>query len=189
MKITILITALAILAFNMNTHYKKDIQSTPTYIQTIALKNQVSIGSFVPVEDTFVSHAIKGNRQEILMAQMVLQKSTNAQIKSFAQHLINGHQQLLQELQKLKNTGNQADNMDSVTTESMPNMAYNNLSGNDFDRKWVSDMIIGHTKTMNEFKTDLGTTQDANVRNVITQALPTISKHLRQLEALRNKMM
>src|SRR4051794_8582844 len=109
MKSIILITAVIILSFNMNTGYKKsgsfDIRGLRTHIQSIALKNQALISEFVAAEDTFVSHAIKGNREEIMMAQMALQKSTNAQIKSLAQKLISDHQQLLQELEKLNNSG------------------------------------------------------------------------------------
>src|SRR5205823_15064616 len=118
-----------------------------------------------------------------------LQKSTNAQIKSLAQHLIDDHQQLLQNLEKLNNSGNQLNSMSDSAVANGGQMASNNLSGNAFDRQWVSDMIAGHIKTINEFKTELGRTQNADVRNLITKSLPTISEHLRQLEALRNKMM
>ena len=66
MKSTILLTAVTILAFNMNTSYKKPerlrLQDIGTYIQTIAAKNDVMISSsFMADEDTFVSHAIKAN--------------------------------------------------------------------------------------------------------------------------------
>jgi rubrerythrin len=54
--------------------------------------------------------------------------------------------------------------------------------------KWVSDMIMGHAKTINEFKTELNKTQNVDIRSVITKSLPTISGHLRWLEALRNKL-
>jgi len=195
MKTTILITAITILAFNMHTSHKKtdhlDIQGIHAYLLSIASKNRVSItNSFVPPDDTFVTHAIKANQQEIMMSQLALQNSTNPQIKSLAQKLINDHQQLLQQLKKLSNSGNQMSNMnDSATVTTDRNMAYNNLSGNEFDRQWISDMIIGHTKTIDEFNTELRRTQNADVRNLITQSLPAISEHLRQLEALRNKMM
>ena len=196
MKSTILLATLVILAFNRNMGHKKNncsqLQDATAYIQTVAAREEISVkGSFVFAEDTssFVSSAIKGNREEIMMAQMAFQKSTNPQIKFLAQRLINDHQQMLQELQKL-NGGNAMSNMnDSAAMNNNQAMANNNLSGNEFDRKWVSDMIMGHTKTINEFKAELGKTQNADVKNLITRSLPTISEHLRQLEALRNKMM
>ncbi len=48
---------------------------------------------------------------------------------------------------------------------------------------------MGHTKTINEFKAELGKTQNADIKNLISKSLPIVSDHLRQLEALRNKMM
>jgi hypothetical protein len=47
---------------------------------------------------------------------------------------------------------------------------------------------MGHAKTINEFKTELNKTQNVDIRSVITKSLPTISGHLRWLEALRNKL-
>jgi len=147
-------------------------------------------GSFIADEDTFVSHAIKANMHEIIMAQMASQKSTNPAIKALAQRLITDHQQLLRELERQNNSSTQMNNMhDSLAANSGQDTAYNNLNGNDFDRKWVSDMIIGHTKTLDEFKAELAKTQNTDLKNLITKSLPTISEHLKQLEALRNKMM
>jgi putative membrane protein len=194
MKSTILVTAITILAFNMNAGHKKsaclNLHDVSAYIQAIAVKDKMSVrNGFATAEDTFVLHAIKGNREEIMMSQTALQKSTNPQVKALAQHLIDDHQQLLQDLEKLNNSGNQMNNMSDSTPDSSQQMTSNNLSGNAFDRQWVSDMIAGHMKTINEFKTELGKTQNADIKNLITKSLPAISEHLRQLEALRNKMM
>src|SRR6266536_2742705 len=169
MKSTILLTALVILAFNWNTGHRNNkctqLQGIGAYIEAIAAREEISVaGSFVFAEDTsFVSNAIRANREEIMMAQLAMQKSNNG--------------------------GNQMNRNDSTATNNNKAMAYNNLSGNEFDRKWVSDMIMGHTKTINEFKAELGKTQNADIKNLISKSLPIVSDHLRQLEALRNKMM
>jgi putative membrane protein len=194
MKSTILLTTLVILAFNRNMVHRNNrcshLQDIPEYIQTVAAHEKISAaGSFMPAEDiSFVSKAIKGNKEEIMMAQMVLQKSNNPQIKSLAQRLINDCQQLLQELEGLNNNGNRMNSTNNSTTmNNNQAIAYNNLSGNEFDRKWVNDMIIGHTKTIGEFKAEQSRTQNADVKNLITKSLPTISEHSKQLETLRNK--
>jgi hypothetical protein len=78
-------------------------------------------------------------------------------------------------MERLNNNPTQANNMhDSSAANSGQDMVYNNLSGNDFDRKWISE-------------TELGKTQNTDLKNLITKSLHTISEHLRQLEALRNK--
>src|SRR6266540_1339336 len=135
MKSTILLTALVILAFNWNTGHRNNkctqLQGVGAYIEAIAAREEISVaGSFVFAEDTsFVSNAIRANREEIMMAQLAMQKSTNPQIQSLAQRLIN------------------------------------------------------------DFKAELGKTQNADIKNLISKSLPIVSDHLRQLEALRNKMM
>ena len=195
MKGTILVTAVIILAFNIHTGRKKSaslpLQNIGTYIETIAAKDKTLITSSVETkEDTFVSCMINGKRREIIMADMARQKSTSPQIKALAQHLVDDHQQLLNALEKLNNSGNEMDKMNDLLVSSKgENMAYSNLSGDEFDRKWVSDMIMEHAKTINEFKTELSKTQNVDLKSLITKSLPIISEHLRWLGALRNKMM
>jgi len=195
MKGTILVTAVIILAFNIHTGRKKSaslpLQNIGTYIETIAAKDKALITSSVETkEDTFVSCMINGKRREIIMADMARQKSTSPQIKALAQHLVDDHQQLLNALEKLNNSGNEMDKMNDLLVSSKgENMAYSNLSGDEFDRKWVSDMIMEHAKTINEFKTELSKTQNVDLKSLITKSLPIISEHLRWLGALRNKMM
>ena len=195
MKGTILVTAVIILAFNIHTGRKKSaslpLQNIGTYIETIAAKDKALITSSVETkEDTFVSCMINGKRREIIMADMARQKSTSPQIKALAQHLVDDHQQLLNALEKLNNSGNEMDKMNDLLVSSKgENMAYSNLSGDEFDRKWVSDMIMEHAKTINDFKTELSKTQNVDLKSLITKSLPIISEHLRWLGALRNKMM
>jgi uncharacterized protein (DUF305 family) len=139
MKGTILLTTVIILAFNIHTGRKKSaslpLQNIGTYIETIAAKDKTLITSSVETkEDTFVSCMINGKRREIIMADMARQKSTSPQIKALAQHLMDDHQQLLNALEKL--SGNEMNKTDDLLVANKgQDMAYSNLSGEEFDRE------------------------------------------------------
>jgi putative membrane protein len=196
MKATILLVSIAVLAFKNSFYNDKSLKSTSETASYIHANygggdNMISNA----VEDTsFVSKAIKGNQHEIMMAQLALQKSTSAEVKALAQKLINDHTQLLQQLQGLQgnntnnNTGHDSAYNNTMDSTGVNNM-YNNISGITFDRQWIGDMISGHQKTLTDFRTELNSTNDANLKTLINNALPTIQDHLKQLQILRGKLM
>jgi hypothetical protein len=68
MKSTILITAIAILAFNFNPGHKKarhlELANIETYMRSVALTNQpLRSSSFISADIKFVPDAIKGNKK------------------------------------------------------------------------------------------------------------------------------
>lgn len=193
MKTTIFLVALAFLAFK-NSFYNEDrtlknTNETSAYIQKISLHDNGRTDT--TVDTSFITKAIRANQHEIMMAQLAVQRSTSAEVKELAQRLITDHTQLLQELQNLKGSNANSNNntMNNGEDSTGINAMYNNISGITFDRQWVGDMIAGHQKTLSDFRTELNTTSDTNLKILINNALPAIQQHLKQLQVLRGKMM
>jgi len=189
----ILLVSLAFLAFknsfNNEDHTLKNTNETAVYIQKISLHDNRETDT--TVDTSFITKAIQANQHEIAMAQLAVQKSSSAEVKELAQRLITDHTQLLQQLQNLKgsNTNNSNNTMNNGEDSTGINAMYNNISGITFDRQWVGDMIAGHQKTLSDFRTELNTTSDTNLKTLINNALPAIQEHLKQLQVLRGKMM
>lgn len=191
MKTVILLVTLAVFAFRSINHSNCTSVENKQDVSLKTISEYAVAGNYDAnlIQDTsaFVRTAIKSNKEEIMMSQMALQKSTNPQIKALAQKMVNDHSQLLQQLQALSGaTPGGADTTNMMTPQMQAN---NNLSGNAFDRKWVSDMIIGHQKAISDFRSELTRTNNTQLKTLITNALPAMQEHLRQLEALRSKMM
>jgi putative membrane protein len=189
MKTVVLLVTLTVFTFR-SINYKDGAPVENGKDVSLGIINQFAVGgnyeSMIRDTSSFVVKAIKSNKEEIMMSQMALQKSTNLQIKALAQKMVNDHQQLVQQLQGLSGTQTYADTSNMSTTQMH---AYNDLSGMDFDRKWISDMIIGHREAINNFREELTRTNNAQIKTLISNALPIMQDHLRQLEALRAKMM
>jgi putative membrane protein len=193
MKTVILLVTLAVFAFRSVNHSSDSSleKSSDTFT---AINEFAATGNYEReiMQDTtsFILKAIKSNQEEIMMSQIALQKSSNQEIKALAQKLMNDHLQLLQQLQGLNGNVQDAQNNADSNNMNKPQMqAYNNLNGMSFDRKWISDMIIGHQKAINDFRNESVRTNNAQLKTLITNALPTMQEHLRQLEALRSKIM
>jgi len=196
MKVSILLISLAVLAFRNafnNDDNVTDANETAAYIRANYSHVEKNVNT---TDDTsFVGKAIQSNQHEIMMAQLGLEKSSSAELKSLAQKIIADHTQLLQQFQALEGntsanvtSGNDSMNSNSPDSVGVKNM-YNNISGITFDRQWVSDMIGDHQRAISDFKTELSTTSDASLKALINTALPTMQQHLKQLQVLRGKMM
>ncbi|HEY6975482.1 MAG TPA: DUF4142 domain-containing protein, partial [Chitinophagaceae bacterium] len=94
------------------------------------------------------------------------------------------HKQLLTQLEKLNGDRNDVDKLTDEAANKIQDVPYSNLSGSEFDRAWVRDMITGHTKTINEYQRELSKVKNIEVRNMIKKSLSLASGHIRQLEAL-----
>ena len=189
MKTVIILVTLAVFSFRSLNYNNCGFIENKQDASLIAL-NELSV-DYEP-QDTmaFIPKAIKSNKEEIMLSQMALEKSTNPQIKALAQKMVNDHSQLVQQLQGLSgNSQGVMPNMDSSSINTPQLQAYNNLTGIDFDRKWISDMIMGHRQAISDFRGELSKTTNTQLKTLITNALPAMQEHLRQIEALRNKMM
>lgn len=192
MKTVILLVTLAVFTFRSINYNNCTSVENKQDVSLKAISEYAVAGDYEPtilVQDTasFIPKAIRSNKEEIMMSQMALQKSTNPQIKALAQKMVNDHSQFVQQLQGLSAaTPGGADTSNMMTPQMQ---TFNNVTGMDFDRKWISDMIMGHQKAISDFRSEQMRTNNTQLKTLITNALPTMQEHLRQLEALRSKMM
>src|SRR5215469_5163887 len=57
------------------------------------------------------------------------------------------------------------------------------LSGTDFDKRYISDMVSDHKTTINAFQKEADKGKDADVKQFASKTLPTIKEHLQLAES------
>ncbi len=129
----------------------------------------------------FISKNIQDNNMEIAMAKMATQKSKNSEVKHAATTIINDHTAMNKDLKALasKKNARVPDN-----TSAMSDM---NSTGADFDKMWVSQMLSGHESKISELEGVINSTQDADIKNAATKALPKIKLHRDMLAKINTK--
>jgi putative membrane protein len=81
--------------------------------------------------------------------------------------------------------GNQSDtNMDN----DMGAMRLNMLSGAEFDRAFVHQMIAGHEKAIRKFEMASENLQNSDLKKYAKKTLPTLREHLRMAQDLQSKV-
>ncbi len=65
---------------------------------------------------------------------------------------------------------------------------FQGLSGAEFDRAYVDDMVEDHEADVQEFEKQSTGNPDADAKAFAAKTLPTLKKHLEAIKAIRSKM-
>jgi predicted outer membrane protein len=130
--------------------------------------------SLVPVYahhgNQFLSRAAEMNAAEVQLGEMATSKTQSARVKDFAQMLVTDHKQALDKIMELRaertttNVSGTTDNRTSADTHrnaaDFPLVAEHQrtyqrlsaLSGADFDREFINEMVRGHREGIRIFE-------------------------------------
>lgn len=117
------------------------------------------------------------NRKEIELAKLAQQKSTNAEVRAFAEILFNDHTKAMADLEKnaeLKNIS-----LPTALSED-GKKAYDKLSKEkteDFDKKYVDMMVDGHEEAIKKMEKASEEANDEEIRMWAADMLPTLKTH------------
>ena len=132
----------------------------------------------------FMAKAAQSDMTEIQTSQLALKRSQNAQVRQFAQEMIQQHTQSSNKLKPLaaqkrvtlpKSLG--AENQALLTQLTK-------LSGAQFDQAYMSGQAKAHAKTQTVYQTELKQGQDMDVKAFASQVLPVVSAHLRMAQSM-----
>ena len=136
------------------------------------------------MDKAFVKKALEGNLAEVQMGQLALQKSSDDQVKQFAQRMVDDHGKMLDQLKPAAQAMGVKvpDGPSKGTMKSMDKMK--GLSGDAFDQAYIKDMVKDHKKDSSEFKQEVQSTQNPQLKQLVTEASQTIDSHLQQIQQM-----
>lgn len=136
------------------------------------------------MDKAFVKKAMEGNMAEVQMGQLALEKSSDDQVKQFAQRMVDDHGKMLDQLKPAA----QAMGVkvpDGPSKGAMKNMdKMKALSGEAFDKAYIKDMVKDHKKDDSEFKQEAQSTQNPQLKQMVMQSDQMIESHLQQIQQI-----
>jgi putative membrane protein len=132
----------------------------------------------------FVKNAMEGGMAEVQLGQLTLQKSNNDQVKQFAQHMIDDHTKLNEEMKPVAqqlgvDTPTQVSKKDSKIISKLQA-----LSGPAYDQAYIKDMVKDHKGDLSEFQAEASSGQDQTVKDAAAQGSKVIAQHLQMAQQL-----
>jgi putative membrane protein len=129
-------------------------------------------------DHAFATKAAEGGLAEVKLGQLAAEKASSDDVKKFGQMMVDDHSkandQLKEVAQKKNITMPQTLNAhDQATYDRL-----SKLSGGEFDRAYMKDMVSDHQKDVKEFKRAASSVADADLKQFASSTLPTLQKHL-----------
>ena len=149
--------------------------------------NAVPPGQTSPQDRIFVKDALEGGMAEVQLGQLALQKSNNADVKQFAQKMVDDHTKMGEQMKPIAQQigvkiPDGPSKKDKATIAKLQA-----LNGDDFDKAYMKDMVKDHKSDLNDFKTEATSGSNPVVQNAANQGSQIISEHLQMAEQINQK--
>jgi putative membrane protein len=148
------------------------------------MNGMAAAGQASVMDKMFVRKAMQGGMAEVQLGQLTLQKSSNDQVKQFAQRMIDDHTKLNDQMKPVaQQLGVSAPNQ--VSKKDRAAMAkLQTLSGSAYDEAYIRDMVKDHKQDLSDFQSEASSGQDQTVKDAATQGSQVISQHLQMIEQI-----
>lgn len=137
-----------------------------------------------------VDHA---NMADSATGSVAASKGTNSEVKAFGRDMMRDHhalRQMGQDLAKKLNVTPQMPPSDS--SEARDKAWLDSLNampkGASFDKAYIDHEVIAHQMVLSTLHTAEGAAQNADLKALITKAIPTIEAHLKKAQDIQSKL-
>ncbi|HSZ61230.1 MAG TPA: DUF4142 domain-containing protein [Terriglobales bacterium] len=140
-------------------------------------------------DQRFIKEAAEGGMAEVELGKLAVQKASSDDVKRFGQRMIDDHSKANNNLKQVAsalgvNLPQHLSAKDEATRERLAK-----LSGDQFDKAYVRDMVRDHKVDVAAFRTESSTGRDASLKSFAMQLLPTLRDHLKNAENIEPKVL
>ncbi len=139
-------------------------------------------------DSSFVTKAAVGGLAEVKLGQLAILKASNGDVKSFGQQMADDHGKANVELKDLaaKKGFTLPTDVDAKHQATYDRLS--KLSGAEFDRAYMQEMVADHNEDVSEFRREATSGSDADVKAWAAKTLPTLEHHLQMAESTNAKV-
>ena len=138
-------------------------------------------------DTTFVKKAARGGLAEVELGQLATQKASSEEVKKFGQRMVDDHGKANDQLKQVA----EQEHINLPTEPSAKDKAtkarLEKLSGEQFDRAYMKDMVQDHRTDVAEFAHESKMGKNPSVKGFAQQTLPTLREHLKEAEKIAPK--
>ena len=139
-------------------------------------------------DNAFMMKAAQGGMAEVELGQLAAQKAQNADVKKFAQKMVEDHSNANTELKTLATKKGMTLPPDVGAKHKATMDKLKALSGAEFDKAYVAAMVEDHKEDVADFEKQATSATDADVKAFAAKTLPTLKTHLEMIQGIQGKM-
>ncbi len=138
-------------------------------------------------DTTFMEKAAIGGMAEAELGQLAVQKASNPDVRQFGQRMVDDHGKANGQLKQVVAEEHTRLPQALSAKDKAIKDALEKLSGDDFDRAYMKDMVQDHRQDVAEFERESKSAHDPAVKSFATQTLPTLRQHLKEAARIAPK--
>lgn len=144
---------------------------------------KTSSSKLAGADSDFIKEAAQGGMMEVELGKAAQDKASNEKVKDFAKRMEQDHSKANDELKKIaSDKGVQlSSDLDKKHKSKIDKLT--KLSGAEFDRQYMRDMVSDHKDDIKKFQNAADKGKDADLKKFASQTLPTLKEHLQLAES------
>jgi len=150
--------------------------------------NQMGSSSLSPADKKFVREAAQGGMAEVELGKLAVQNASSDDVKKFGQRMIDDHSKANDKLKEVASKEGITLPNSLAATDQAIKTRLSKLSGDQFDKAYMKDMVRDHKKDVAAFQNESSTGSDPAVKHFASETLPTIQDHLKEAETIEPKV-
>jgi len=136
------------------------------------------------MDKKFVQGALQGGMAEVALGKLALEKSSNEDVKKFAQRMVDDHTRLGEEMKLVAEQLGVAMPEGLSKKDQALQAKLQGLSGAQFDKAYVKAMVKDHQKDLQEFQHEAQSAATPEVKEAAQKGAPIIQSHLEQIQQI-----
>jgi len=136
----------------------------------------------------FMNQAAMGSLAEVELGRLALNQAASADVKGFAQQMIDDHSKAAGQLKQLAQGKNVMLPLEISPSHKQTMEKLTKLKGAECDREYVKAMVEDHVKDVTAFGAVAQNATDADVKAFAAKTLPTLQEHLQMIRGIAAKL-
>ncbi len=136
----------------------------------------------------FVEQATAKGIAEIEAGRLALETSENQRVQSFAQHMIDDHTRMNEELRSIAREKNLEVADDATLMDQGKVMIMQMRDGDGFDRHYMGNQVNAHEQTIELYENASQNLTDQELRELAQESLPKLREHLAKAQELHSAL-
>lgn len=135
-------------------------------------------------DKAFLHKVGEGGLAEIQMGKLAAQKGSSPEVKSLGQQMVDDHTEMNKQLATIADTLGVRMPKDMNKERQADYVRLNGLSGDDFDKEYLTLVVKDHHQTLREFRVEAMATTDSELHDALMKASVTIREHMMAVDKL-----
>jgi putative membrane protein len=135
----------------------------------------------------FITKSTQGSLAEVELGKMALQKSQNPDVREFAQKMVTDHSKLIEDMKPVASRIGSKMPTEVNSKQRQEAEKLQGLSGDSFDKAYITTMVADHHKDLQEFTEEESRTANPYLKDAVSKGKEVIRMHTEMIDKIARK--